>query len=98
MNLNSDSDGTSFPPLNRVDQLCFPLDFPNEILDTILGFILAQKAGFSSIASFTLASTRFRQIALRRYFFSLSLKDGDHLIRLHRLLIAQGEQAFAWVR
>ena len=81
-----------------MDPSLFSIVFPNELIDAIVEFILVWNTKFSSIASFTLASTTFRLIALRRFFLSLHLSNSAHWTRLHRVLIAQGEQAFTWVR
>jgi hypothetical protein len=79
-----------------------------ELLDRIVAFMLPAtssttvngipRPNFSCIASFSLASSRFRQIALRRYFSELQLWSVSHWTSLWHLLSAQGEEAFAWVR
>jgi hypothetical protein len=76
-----------------------------ELLDRIVAFMLSAtsstrvpRPNFSFIASFSLVSSRFRQIALRRYFSELQLWSVSHWTRLWHLLSAQGEEAFAWVR
>jgi hypothetical protein len=54
---------------------------------------------FASIASFSLASSTFRKIALRHYFSVLTLRSTNHSARLWRLLFAQGGgQGFSWVK
>jgi hypothetical protein len=72
---------------------------PTELLDRIVSFVLLTRfplvrGDFRCIASFSLASLRFRKIALRRYFSDVQLWNGAHW----RILVAQGENALLWVR
>lgn len=86
---------------------------PNEILDHIIEialWIAVVQAPYSNIfpviASFTLASTNFRQIALRRFFNTVILCDTEQWNGLFKLLESQerkkavygGDGGFAWVR
>lgn len=92
------------PPSQRI---------PNEILDHIIEialWIAVLQAPYSNIfpiiASFSLASTTFRQIALRRYFNTVILYDTEQWTGLFKLLESQerkkpmrgGDGGFAWVR
>ena len=85
---------------------------PIEIVDHILKLALNLSQQnyttrkFSSIASFALASTTFRQIALRSYFRDITPETKAHWAGLCRMLGAQDEReiarggkgAFSWVR
>jgi hypothetical protein len=86
---------------------------PTEIVDHILALALASCSSaslvpeFSSIAAVTLASTDFRQIALRRYFHDITLETRPHWKGLFSVLEMQEykqawkgkkEGGFAWVR
>jgi len=51
---------------------------PPEILDRIVLFAIGYSRLFSSIASFSLASSNFRQIAFRRFFQRLSIETNAH--------------------
>ncbi|KAF8074674.1 hypothetical protein FPV67DRAFT_592605 [Lyophyllum atratum] len=85
---------------------------PTEIIDQILDFVLAPSSDssklyqFTSIASFTLVSAKFRQIALRRYFRELDLISNAQWTGLYDFLEAQEQNlpgrrrggGFAWVK
>jgi hypothetical protein len=85
---------------------------PIELIDNILKFALMPSATdfttpqFRSIASVALASTTFRQVALRRYFRDITPETKAHWASLLRMLSAQDERevakgrkgAFIWVR
>jgi hypothetical protein len=85
---------------------------PIELIDNILKFTLMSSATdfttpqFRSIASVALASTTFRQVALRRYFRDITPETKAHWASLLRMLSAQDERevvrggkgAFIWVR
>jgi hypothetical protein len=77
---------------------------PNELVDKIVETMLAEGSNdqshckFARIASLTLSSSRLREIALRRFFHSLHPASSHHWSQLYKLLVAQGEQAFSWVR
>jgi hypothetical protein len=80
------------------------LVFPNELIDKIIGIMLTGSSNdtsdrkFASIASLTLSSSRFREIALRRFFRSLHLAGVYQWSQLYKFIVAQGEQALPWVR
>ena len=95
---------TNSSPLNKVDAAP---SLPTELVDYIVRLILSSRSNvvgapveneFSCIASFSLASSMFRTISLRRYFSDLQLWSNTQWSQLWKVLGAQGEEAFAWVR
>lgn len=81
------------------------LRLPSEILDRILQMILESKRSFSLIAAFSLASSDFRQIAFRRFFWSIQINSRAHWESLSHLLGAMDsaqrhrqEIGFLWVK
>jgi hypothetical protein len=74
---------------------------PIEIVDHILKLALNLSQPnyatrqFSSISSFALASTTFRQIALRNYFRDITPETKTHWANLSRILSAQDEREVA---
>ena len=79
---------------------------PPEILDRIILLAIGPTHSFRSIASFSLASSDFRQIALRRFFWSLRIKSSAHLFLLSGFLDEMNnlsslhlvERGYLWVR
>jgi len=79
--------------------------FPSEILDRIVQLAIGSCRLFSSIASFTLASSHFRQITLRRFFRTLSVRSSAHWSSLCAFLDEVNmygphsvETGYLWVR
>jgi hypothetical protein len=73
-------------------------DIPNELLDRIVALVLAPSPNdFGAIASLTLVSAQFRQVALRRYLRVLRLREKAQWSRLWSLLGAQ-QGRYAWVK
>ncbi|KAI0687153.1 hypothetical protein C8T65DRAFT_819090 [Cerioporus squamosus] len=66
---------------------------PPEILDRIALLLVSDTAGFSTIASLSLVSWQFRQIAFRRYFTTLRVRSARHWVRLCRI-----DGMYSWVR
>lgn len=75
--------------LTSLQSLCFP----TEVLDSIISYALLMDNSLSAIAGFSLASYRFRQIALRSFF---SMLDACNPHRWDKL--AGIRQLNEWVR
>jgi hypothetical protein len=96
---------TSIAKLNRTRKSS--ARFPPEILDRIILLAIASSASrsFTAIASFSLASFNFRQIALRSFFSILPVKSNAHWYSLYVFLgnvntssLHPVEMGYLWVR
>ena len=67
--------------------------YPSEILDLIMQSLLRIKHCFSTIASFSMVSYQFRQVALKRYFTRLIITSSVEWAALR-----QAMDVMLWVR
>ncbi|TFK90140.1 hypothetical protein K466DRAFT_644575 [Polyporus arcularius HHB13444] len=66
---------------------------PPEILDRIVLLLVSDTAGFPAIASLSLVSWQFRQLAFRRYYATLRVRSARHWVRSCRI-----DGMYSWVR
>ena len=89
---------------NYVQQNTFPR-LPAEVIDRIVLLAIGHTRSFDSIASFSLASSDFRQIAFRRFFWTLRVESTARWSSLFAFLdevntsgLYTLEKGYLWVR